>query len=143
MSAIIEKARKLRPLIEKAVQGLNNSDSLKATLLFAEWKIGTKLEAGEKVRFGDKLYRVKDGQGHTTQADWAPDIAVSLFEEVCENADGTIDNPIPYDGNMVLESDKYYIQGDVVYRCTRDTGTAVYHALADLVGLYVETINNK
>ena len=51
---------------------------------------------------------------------------------------GTIENPIAYDGNMILENGKYYIQDGVTYKCNRDTGIAVYHALKDLVGLYVE-----
>lgn len=51
---------------------------------------------------------------------------------------GTKHYPIPYDGNMALESGKYYIQDDVVYLCNRDTGQPVYNALSELVGLYVE-----
>lgn len=52
--------------------------------------------------------------------------------------EGTLDDPIPYSGNMALESGKYYIQDGVAYRCTRDTVNPVYNALADLIGLYVE-----
>ena len=51
---------------------------------------------------------------------------------------GTQHDPIPYDGNMALESGKYYIQDDVVYLCNRDTGNPVYNALSELLGLYVE-----
>lgn len=29
---------------------------------------------------------------------------------------------------------------NVIYRCTRDTGNPVYHALAALVGLYVTEV---
>ena len=138
MSAIIDKARQLRPVIEKAVQGLDDKDALKAVSLYPKWEPDMELEAGERVRFGDKLYRVKDGQGHITQEDWNPDVAVSLFEEVCESATGSVGNPIPYNGNMELFAGKYYIQDGVTYLCTRDTSAAVHHALADLVGLYVE-----
>lgn len=53
---------------------------------------------------------------------------------------GTADDPIPYEGNMALENGKYYSQDGVVYRCTRDTGNPVFHALSELVGLYVEAI---
>ena len=41
---------------------------------------------------------------------------------------------------MALEQGKYYIQDGVVYRCIRDTGNPVHHALADLVGVYVEIV---
>ena len=44
--------------------------------------------------------------------------------------------------NMALELGKYYVDvptGDgVVYVCTRDSGIALTHPLAQLVGLYVE-----
>lgn len=53
---------------------------------------------------------------------------------------GTADDPIPYEGNMALENGKYYSQDGVVYRCTRDTGNPVFHALSELVGLYVEVV---
>lgn len=51
---------------------------------------------------------------------------------------GTIENPIPYDGNMILEEGKYYSQDGVTYLC--NSGNPVYHALKDLVGLYVEVV---
>lgn len=134
--SILDTARAYRKIIETAVEGLSDNDAIKAVTLFPKWKPRIELKAGERLRFGDKLYRVKNG--HTTQSDWTPDIAVSLYEEVCESKTGTVDDPIPYDGNMVLESGKYYKQYDIVYLCTRDTGNAVYHPLASLVGLYVE-----
>ena len=136
MSNVIERARKIRPIIEKAVGGLDDATALKAVALYPKWKEGIELKAGERVRHADKLYKVK--QDHTTQADWTPDITTSLFEEVREAEQGTIGDPIPYDGNMELFAGKYYIQNGVTYLCTRNTGTAVYHALSDLVGLYVE-----
>ena len=51
-----------------------------------------------------------------------------------------MDDPIPYSGNMVLETGKYYIQNAAVYRCIRDTVNPVYNALAELVGTYVEAL---
>lgn len=53
---------------------------------------------------------------------------------------GTLADPIPYSGNMALESGKYYIQDYVIYLCNRDTINPVYNPLAELVGLYVETV---
>ena len=50
----------------------------------------------------------------------------------------TQDDPIPYNGNMALQSGKYYTQNNILYLCNRDTGQPVYNALAELVGLYVE-----
>ena len=46
-----------------------------------------------------------------------------------------------YDGNMALESGKYYTQSGMTYLCSRDTVNPVYNALSELVGLYVEVVN--
>ena len=63
-----------------------------------------------------------------------------LYVRVVEGHAGTADDPIPYDGNMALTGGLYYTQDGTVYLCVRDTGTAVYHALADLTGTYVEAV---
>ena len=88
------------------------------------------------MRWGGKLWRVL--QAHTAQTGWEPGNAPSLFEQINETHAGTLDDPIPYEGNMALTSGKYYLQGGVIYRCIRDTGNPVYHSLSQLVGLYVE-----
>ena len=40
-----------------------------------------------------------------------------------------------------MENGKYYTQGGVLYLCNRDTGDPVYHALSELVGLYVVVVS--
>ena len=132
------EALKLRGIIEQAVESLDNNTALEAVTLFRKWQVGLTVSEGERLQYGDKLYKVITA--HTTQADWIPDAAVSLFEVVNATHAGTADDPIPYNGNMALENGKYYIQNDVIYLCTRDTGNPVYNALAELVGLYVEVV---
>ena len=39
---------------------------------------------------------------------------------------------------MELTEGLYYSQNGIVYLCIRSSGQPVYHALSDLVGLYVE-----
>lgn len=76
---------------------------------------------------------------HTFGAQWVPGVGTeSIYVRIDEEHDGTKYDPIPYDGNMALESGKYYIQDDVVYLCNRDTGQPVYNALSELVSIYVE-----
>ena len=136
---LIEKARELRALIEKAVQSLDDKDALECICLYEKWSgDSVQYEAGKRLQYNGELYKVKDGMGHTSQADWSPDVAVSLFEKINETNVGTKADPIPYSGNMALEKGKYYIEYGIVYLCTRDTGIAVYNRLADLVGIYVE-----
>ena len=64
----------------------------------------------------------------------------SLWEYINETHDGSKYDPIPYDGNMELSEGLHYMQDGVLYRCTRSTGQPVYHALEELVGLYVEVV---
>ena len=99
------------------------------------------VKKGFKFRHGNTLYKTEQPE-HTFTSVYVPGNAgtESLFSEIDETHAGTLDNPIPYNGNMALESGKYYIQDGVTYLCTRDTVNPVYNALAELVGLYVEVV---
>ena len=136
MSTLIELARRLRPLIVKAAQSLPDEEAVHAPELYGEWQPGAEYGSAFKVRRNGKVYKAR--QAHTSQTGWEPENAVSLWECVDETHDGNELNPIPYDGNMALEQGKYYVQSGVVYRCIWSTGAPVYHALSELVGLYVE-----
>lgn len=127
-----------RLIIAQQINSLTVEDNmaLRMTEFYPEWASDTDYTAGFKVRRGGRLWRCV--QAHISQSGWEPENAASLWTEICETHDGTIDDPIPYSGNMALESGKYYLQDNVIYRCTRDTINPVYNALADLVGIYVE-----
>lgn len=134
--ALLEKVKSYRKLIEKAVQTLSDEESLKCVTLYEKWSgNGVAYAFGKKVRHNGKLYKTK--QAHTSQADWSPDIAVSLFDVINETNAGTKADPIPYSAGMALENGKYYIEDGVIYLCNRDTVNAVYNKLKDLVGIYV------
>ena len=100
--------------------------------------IGQTVKQGFKFTHGGKLWKTEQPE-MTIQEHYAPGTGTeSLYSEVCETHAGTLDDPIPYDGNMALTAGMYYMQDWVIYLCTRDTGNPVYHALNDLGGLYVE-----
>ena len=125
-------------LIRQQINTLTVDDNTALRMLefYPEWASGTDCTAGYKVQRGGKLWRCI--QAHTSQIGWEPENAASLWTEICESHAGTLDDPIPYSGNMALESGKYYMQDGKVYCCIRDTGNPVYNALSELVGLYVE-----
>ena len=125
-------------LIRQQINGLTVDDNtaLRMREFYPEWAAGVDYTAGYKVQHGGRLWRCV--QAHTSQTGWEPENAPSLWTEICETHAGTLDDPIPYNGNMALEAGKYYSQSGVVYLCTRDTVNPVYSDLADLVGLYVE-----
>ena len=115
---------------------VDDNTALRMLDFYPEWVAGAAYTVGYKVRRNGKLWRVV--QAHTSQAGWEPENAASLWEQINETHAGTMDDPIPYSGNMVLTAGLYYMQDWVIYKCTRDTGNPVYHALSELVGLYVE-----
>ncbi|MBE6948751.1 MAG: hypothetical protein E7456_02780 [Ruminococcaceae bacterium] len=131
-----------RSMIEKSVQSLDSSDALKVIALYPSFDsmIGQTVEKGFRFSYGDKLWSVVQPE-LTIQAQYPPGVGTeSLYEEVCETHLGTLEDPIPYSGNMALESGRYYIQDGVIYLCTRDTVNPVYNALSELVGTYTELI---
>ena len=128
----------LAMLIPQQINSLDVDDNTALRMLdfYPEWAAGTAYTVGYKVRKDGKLWRVV--QAHTAQVGWEPENAASLWEQINETHAGTMDDPIPYSGNMALTAGLYYMQDWVIYKCTRDTGNPVYHALSELVGLYVE-----
>lgn len=127
--------------------GLTAEQALEVKEMFPMWDdlVGTDVTAGIRFQYDGKLYEVL--QDHTVLTHYQPCInTAALYKEVVLETNeegelnGTLDNPIPYEGNMVLENGKYYSQDGVTYLCTRDSGNPVYHALKDLVSLYVEIV---
>ena len=112
----------------------------KVPLFYDPWDgDGHQYAVGDRCTYGEPLTVYEVRQAHTSQADWTPDVAVSLYKKVADEEQGDDpSNPIPYDGNMELFNGKYYSQDGIVYICTRDSGQPLYHPLAQLVGLYVE-----
>ena len=135
----IENARTLRPIVEQAMQSMDGNDAVKAVCLYPEWATDTAYAVGFKVQYDGRLWRCLTS--HTSNATWHPSTdTASLWEIINETHNGTLDDPIPYDGSMTLEQGKYYLQNYEIYLCIRDTVNPVYNALAELVGVYVEKV---
>lgn len=121
---------------------LSDEEALKRKALYPEWAsfIGKSLNTGFKVQYDDKLYKVRQPIAVVLEDQYPSQLTAALYEEINETAAGTIDDPIPYNGNMELFEGLYYSQAGVTYKCTRSTGQAVYHDLSALVGIYVQKI---
>lgn len=137
----LKDAKMYRAAIEAGANAVERSDldALAVKDIYPAWDslIGQTVNVDFKLTYDGKLYKVI--QAHTVQADWVPGVGTeSLYAVIDEGHTGAEDDPIPYDGNMELFEGMYYIQNGVTYRCTRNSGQPVYHALSDLVGLYVE-----
>lgn len=77
-------ARKLRKAIEKTSVNLTDSEAFDVAELFPMWKVDTAYQTGDRVQYEGKLYKCI--QNHTSQADWIPTEAVSLWVEVADPA---------------------------------------------------------
>lgn len=154
MEAAARRARleeAARPLSESEVLGMlipqqintldvddNTALRMKDFYPTFESVIGQTVKQSFKFTHGGKLWKTEQPE-MTIQEHYAPGTGTeSLYSEVCETHAGTIDDPIPYSGNMALTAGLYYMQDWNIYLCTRDTINPVYNPLADLVGLYVE-----
>ena len=149
-AARAEAEEKHRPLSLSEVQemmvrqqinmlAVGDATALRMMAYYPEWTAGTAYAAGDRLVYNGDLYKVL--QAHTSQETWLPGTGTeSLYTRIDEQHDGAKCDPIPYSGNMALESGKYYSQSGKTYLCNRDTGNPVYNALAELVGIYVTEV---
>lgn len=77
---LIELAQKLRPIIEKASQSLDDQTALEAVTLFPKWSVSNEYSVGDKVRYNNVLYKCITS--HTSQDTWTPTDAPSLWTKV-------------------------------------------------------------
>lgn len=79
MDQIVDAVKKM---LSQGAEQLSDEDALGVAALYPTWasKIGEEVTAGDRLWYDGNLYKVI--QAHTTQADWTPDTAVSLFRKV-------------------------------------------------------------
>lgn len=149
-----QRAAKLRPMIEMAATSLTDGDAAKAVELFPRWAdhIGETVKPGDRRSDMDdngilRLYKVREGKGHTTQADWAPHLTPAIWVVIDVAHAGTLDDPIPAARGMEYEYGKYYLDGEdsKIYLCQRigeaAGGTIVlYYMPHELVGNYFTAV---
>lgn len=155
MVEIIDQAKRLKVmqrLVEEEKKEISNrkltpTEMLEVKTLYPRWgediKEGDSVVKDYKFQYEGELWAVL--QNHIVLLHNYPSINtaalyVKITEDYNENGEenGTLENPIAYTGNMILEAGKYYTQDGVVYHCIRDSINPVYHNLKDLIGLYVE-----
>ncbi|MCD7760258.1 MAG: hypothetical protein LUH16_00550 [Clostridiales bacterium] len=113
------EALKYRAAIETAVQSLDDETAAEVPTLFPAWSAETAYEAGAKVQYGGTVYTVL--QGHTSQSDWTPDAAASLFAQVLPGQGGSeVGEWVQPDStNPYMKGDRVLYNG-VVYESTID-----------------------
>lgn len=75
-------ARKFRGYIEAVSKNVDDQTAYDNPEAFPFWKAGVSYVKDDRVRYKDALFKVL--QNHTSQSDWTPDVAVSLFSEISD-----------------------------------------------------------
>lgn len=122
------RAVALRPVIEQASASLSDGEAAKSPELFPRWAdhIGETVKPGDRRSDTDEsgvlhVYRVNNGQGHTTQENWPPHSTPAMWTIINVDHAGTQDDPIPAARGMEYEYGKYYIDSEdgKTYLCER------------------------
>ena len=80
MKDIINRARHLRRIIEANAETMTDEHALDAVELLPRWVSDTIYAVDERISYEGTLYKCL--QMHTSQPDWTPDVAVSLWVRV-------------------------------------------------------------
>lgn len=101
------EALKYRKHIETASQSLSDESALEVSTLYPNWNgNGVSYAAGFRVQYDSVLYKVV--QDHTSQPDWTPAAAPSLFAKVL------IEDPSVISEWEQPDSTNAYMTGDKV-----------------------------
>lgn len=117
----LEEAKAIIDALVTLRNSAEDEQALKASVLYPKWKVGTDYQKDKRVLYNNILYKVLTD--HTSQADWTPDAAPSLFAKVLIPNKNVIpeweqpDSTNPYSkGNKVTHNGKTWrstIDGNV------------------------------
>lgn len=138
-----------RAVVEAGAAMLSEGDAAKVPYMSKKWVVGEAVEPGDRRYYEPtgRLYKVRDSQGHTTQADWIPDKTPALWAVVDVEHAGTVEDPIPAVRGMEYEYGKVYLDQEdgKTYICKRtgeaEGGKITLHYLPhELLGQYFEAV---
>ena len=110
---------------------VNNTDeqALAVKSLYKNWsddpegyQYSTENPEDKRRNFGTGLWNLN--KSHKKQADWYPGADPTLWTEVVEGHDGTLEDPIPVPDSVTVSGfeyiyGKYYLDGSTTYLCKR------------------------
>lgn len=123
----LQAAEQLRKALQFFVRSLSDEEAMVVATVYEAWQTNTKYEVDDIRSWGlnevgdPQLYRCI--QAHTSQADWTPNVAVSLWSAI-----GLAPDNIPVWSQPTGAHDAYNI-GDRVHYPTKDD--PVYRSLID------------
>ena len=109
-----KEAIEVRDAIDTFLATVPDEEVESVKVLFPQWKVGTHYEMNTRVRFKENVYKIQ--QAHTSQEDWMPDVAVSLYapllideetNEILEWAQPDSTNPYMIGDRVIFEKKIY------------------------------------
>ena len=100
-----DEAQKIIEALVTLRESASDADALNAVALYPAWREGVTYTIGQRMRYDGTLYRVL--QDHTSQADWTPGAAPSLFAKVLiPEAETILEWEQPDSTNPYMQGDK-------------------------------------
>jgi hypothetical protein len=108
--------RAIKAVVAPMIADVADADIDDYAGLVPPWIVGEDVVQGNKRQYGGYVY--KCGQGHKTQVDWTPDVAISLWSRAAEVDPGTgYEVWKAWDGH----NESLYQVGDIVWYPSIDT----------------------
>ena len=105
------QAKQLRKLLVKQADSLPDEEIVNVPCFVEKWKAGVEYETGKRLNYNDTVYKVL--QAHTSQEDWTPEAAPSLFAKVLiPDASVIPEWEQPDSTNPYMKGDKVTHNGD-------------------------------
>ena len=142
---ILEQANAIRADMDTAGEALTDAQAAKSKRIYPLWAADEAVAAGDRRYYPSTDMLYKCSQAHTTQADWTPDVATSLWTPLDVEHAGTLEDPIPAVSGMEYVKGKYYSEDGTIYLMNREgmvdgESIVLYFLPSQLVGQYFEVI---
>lgn len=146
--------------IKMAVSYLSDEQVLTVKSLIPDWRndpIGYEYSMDNLLdlrrNFNDGLWKLK--RNHAKQVDWYPGADPTLWEQIVEGHEGTLEDPIPVPDSVTTSGftyvyGKYYEENGIAYICKRGgvenpeemygQEETLYYAPSALIGQYFEQV---
>lgn len=106
-----DKARALIEAVVKMREIATDTQAIEIKAIYPAWKSDVQYAVGDRVLYEDILYKVVTA--HTSQGDWSPANAPSLFAKVLISDDGTALAWVQPDStNAYMDGDKVTHNGE-------------------------------
>ena len=144
--------------VAQAISYLSDVQALTVKELYTSWEsdpVGYEYSRDNPLdlrrNFNGGLWKLK--KSHAKQADRYPGADPTLWEQIVEGHEGTLEDPIPVPDSVTTSGftyvyGKYYIEGENIYLCKRGgvenpeemygQEETLYYGPGELVGQYIE-----